>query len=83
MYQYHSEHKQQIYVPKNTEVCRIQPYDNYSSQISRDQKIPQKINPGWSDPFSIRQFCLSLRASYHHVSTKMKVQRQKDILGKL
>jgi len=79
-YQYHSKNKQQIHVPKDTEACRIQSYDNYSPHISKDQKIPQKINLGWSDPFSVRQFCLSLRVSYRLISTKMKVQRWEDVL---
>lgn len=35
-YQYHPEHKWQKYVPKNTEVWRIQSYNNYSSWIFRD-----------------------------------------------
>ena len=72
--QYHAEHKQ-TYVPKNTEVSSIQSYDNYSPLISKDQKIHQKINLGWSDSFSVRQFCLSLGGSYRLVSTKMKVLR--------
>ncbi len=51
---YHSEHKQKTYAPKNTKVCTIQSYDNNSLQISSEQKIPHKINLGWSDPFSVR-----------------------------
>ena len=33
---------------------------------------------GWSDPFSMQQFCLSLRISYELVSTRMTILRQKD-----
>lgn len=74
---YHSEHK--TYVPKTTNVSTIQSSNNNSHEVSTNHNIPQKINLGWSDPFSVRQFCLSLRASYRLVSTKMIVSRQEDI----
>jgi len=41
--------------------------------------IPQKINLGWSDPFSVRNFCLSLRRSYQLISTKMTIPRREVI----
>ena len=73
IYLNHSERKQQTYVPRNTKVCRIQSYDKNSLQNFSDQKSPWKVNLGWSDPFLVWQFCLSLKASYRLVSTKMKV----------
>ena len=73
---YHAEHKQ-TYVPKNIEMSSIWSYDNYSPHISKDHKIPQRINLGWYDPFSVRQLCLSLRTSYCLVSTKIKAQSKK------
>jgi len=59
MYRDHSEQKQQTDVPKNSNVTSIQSYDDKSLQNSSDQNIPQKINLGWSNPFSVRQFCFT------------------------
>ena len=78
-YRYHSNQKQQTDVPDNSDVTSIQSYANKSLLNSSDQNTIQKINLRWSDPFSVRQFCLSLRRSYQHVLTKMIVPRQKDI----
>ena len=47
--------QKQADIPKN---------NDESSQVSSDRKIPQMIDLGWFDPFSVRQFCLSLRGSY-------------------
>ena len=76
---HHSEHKQQTYVTKNTKVSSIQYIDNNLLQNSSNQKIPQKVNLGWSDPFSVKQFCISLQGSYQLVLTKMIVLRQEGI----
>ena len=43
---YHSEHKQQTYVPKNTIVSAIHSCDKNSSQVSSHRKVSQKINLG-------------------------------------
>lgn len=77
-YQDHLDQKQQTLVPDNSDITSIQSYANKSLQNSGDQNIPQKINLGWSDPFSVRQFCMSLRRSYQLVSTKMIVPRKKS-----
>lgn len=50
---YHSKHEQQTYVSKTTNVSAIQCCANNSHKVSSNHKIPQKINLGWSDPFSI------------------------------
>ena len=78
VYQDHSNRRQQINVSENNGVTSIPSYADKSLQNSSDQNTIQKINLGWSDPFSVRQFCLSLRRSYQLVSTKMTVPRQKD-----
>jgi len=73
-----SEPKQQTNVPKKSNVTSTQCYEDKSLQSFSDQNAIQKISLGWSDPFSVRQFCLSLRRSYQLVSTKMTVPREKD-----
>ena len=78
-YMYLLEHKQQTDVPENSDVTSIQSYDGKSLQNSSDQTITQKINLGFSNPFLVQQFCLSLRRSYRLVSTKMFVPREKVI----
>ena len=55
------EQKQQTDVSKNINVSAIHSCDNNSSQVSSHHKIPQKIDLGWSDPFLVRHFCLSLK----------------------
>ena len=79
VYQDHSNCRQQINVSENNDVTSIPSYANKSLQNSNDQNITKKINLGWSDPFSVRKFCLSLRRSYQLVSTKITVPRQEDI----
>ena len=78
-YQDHSNQRQQINVSENNDVTSIPSYADKLLQNSSDQNTIQKINLGWSDPFSVRQFCLSLRRSYRLVLTKMTVPRQKDV----
>ena len=56
----YSEQNQQANIPKNTNVGAIHSCDNKSSQVSSLGKIPQKIDLGWSDPFSVRQFVFHL-----------------------
>ena len=73
------EQKQKIDVPKNTEVRITQSSHNSSSQVASHRKIPQKINLGWSDPFSVRQCCLSLTGSYQLVSTRISTPKREDI----
>ena len=73
-----SEPKQQINDPKKSNVTSTQCYEDKSLQSFSDQNAIQKINLGWSNPFSVRQFCLSLRRSYQLVSTRMTIMRQKD-----
>ena len=77
-YQDHSEQKQQTNVPENNDITSIQSYANKSLQNSSDQNTIQKISLGWSNPFSVRKFCLSLRRSYQLVSTRMTIPRKKD-----
>lgn len=50
---YYSEQKQQTYVPKENDVSTIQSNDNKLSQLSINCQVSQKINLGWSDPFSM------------------------------
>ena len=58
---HHSKHKQQTYVTKNTKVSSIRFIDNNLLQNSSNQKIPQKVNLGWSNPFSVRQCYISFK----------------------
>jgi hypothetical protein len=65
-YQCHSGRERLTYHPKNIDTSAIQSHDNHSSWKSN---VPQKIELGWSDPFTIRQFCSTLRHSYRLVSS--------------
>jgi len=79
---YHTEHKE-TYVSKNIEVSSIWSYNNYSPHISKDQKIPQKINLGWSDLFLVRQF-YDLSIAQNIILScinKDKSSEQEDILN--
>ena len=60
-YQDHSNRRQQINVSENNDITSIPSYANKSLQNSSNQNTIQKINLGWPDPFSVQQFCLSLR----------------------
>ena len=73
-----SEPKQQNEVPDNSDVISIQSYTDKLLQNSSDQNTIQKINLGWSDPFSVQKFYFPLRRSYQLVSTKITVPREKD-----
>ena len=78
VYQDNSSRRQKINVSENNDVTSIPSYADKSLQNFSDQNAIQKINLGWSDPFSVRQFWLSLRRSYQLVSTRMTIPRQKD-----
>jgi hypothetical protein len=54
------------YHPKNIDTCPSKSHDNHSSWKCN---ILQKIELVWSDPFTIRQFCSTLRHSYPLVSS--------------
>jgi hypothetical protein len=54
------------YRPKNIDTSPSKSHDNHSSWKCN---ILQKIELGWSDPFTIRQFCSTLRHSYRLVSS--------------
>lgn len=53
---YHSERNQVTYIRKNIDVTIIESCDNNSSRVSSNCKIPQKIDLGWPDLFSVREF---------------------------
>ena len=78
----YSEQKQHADIPKNTNVGSIHSCDNKSSQVSSHRKIPHKVDLGWSDPFSVRQFCLSRRGSYQLLLTRMTTPRREDVRNK-
>jgi hypothetical protein len=63
----HLNREQQIYHPKNSDTNVIHSHNNDSS--SWKCNISQKIELGWSDHFTIRQFCSALCHSYHLVSS--------------
>jgi hypothetical protein len=71
-YQYHLGWKQLTYFPKNIDTNASKSHDISSSWKCN---IPQKIELGWSDPFSIRQFCSTLRGSYRLVSSTTTTPR--------
>ena len=73
-----SSEQKQVDIPTNTNISAIRSSDN-SAQVSSRREIPQKIDLGWSDPFSVRQFCLSLRGSYQLVSTRITAPRREDV----
>jgi hypothetical protein len=54
------------YRPKNIDTSPSKSHDSHSSWKCN---ILQKIELGWSDPFTIRQFCSTLRHSYRLVSS--------------
>jgi hypothetical protein len=74
-YQYHSGQKQLTYLPKNIDTNTIKSHDNNSSWKCN---VPQRIELGWSDPFTVRQFCSALRGSYCLVSSTMTAPRTKN-----
>jgi hypothetical protein len=64
-YQCHLRWKQLTYLLKNIDIDKIKSRDNNSSWKCN---VPQKIELGWSDPFTIQKFCSTLRGSYCLVS---------------
>ena len=65
-YQYHWGREWLTYRPKNIDTNTIKSHDNHSSWKCN---IPQKIELGWFDHFTIRQFCSTLHHSYRLVSS--------------
>jgi hypothetical protein len=74
-YQYHSRWKQLTYLSKNIDTNTIKSHDNNSSW---KRNVLQMIELGWSDPFTVRQFCSALRGSYRLVSSTMTTPRTKN-----
>jgi hypothetical protein len=52
-YQYHLGRKQLTYLSKNIDTNAIKSHDNNSSWKCN---VPQRIELGWSDPFTIQKF---------------------------
>jgi hypothetical protein len=71
-YQYHLGREQLNYHPKNIDTDTIKSHDNSSSWKCN---VPQRIELGWSDPFTVRKFCSTLRGSYRLVSSTTTEQR--------
>jgi len=67
-YQCYSGREQLTYRLKNIDTNAIKSHDNNSS---RKCIISQRIELGWLDPFTIRQFCSTLKGSYRLVSSTM------------
>jgi hypothetical protein len=44
-----------------------------------EEQRSQKIELGWSDPFTIRQFCSTLRGSYRLVSSIYDNTKNKEL----
>jgi hypothetical protein len=65
-YQCHSGWERLTYRLKNIDTNTIKSHDNHSSWKCN---IPLKIELGWYDPFTIRQFCSTLHHSYCLVSS--------------
>jgi hypothetical protein len=66
-YQYHLGRKQLNYLPKNIDTSAIKSHDNSSSWKCN---VPQRIELGWSNPFTVRKFCSALKVhivSYHQL----------------
>jgi len=76
VYQHRSEGKQLTYVLKNTDTGIIKSHNKFWESYKCD--VPQKIELGWSDHLTVRQFCLALRGSYHLVSSTMTAPRTKN-----
>jgi hypothetical protein len=74
-YQCHSGWKRVTYHTKNIDTSAIQSHDNHSSWKNN---VPQKIELGWSDPFTIRELCSTLCHSYRLVSSIMTTQKTKN-----
>jgi hypothetical protein len=74
-YQCHLGRKQLTYLPKNIDTNTIKSHDNNSSWKCN---VPQRIELGWSDPFTIRQFCSTLKGSYRLVSSTMTAPRTEN-----
>jgi hypothetical protein len=60
-YQYHLGQKQLNYRLKNIDTGAIKSHDNSSSWKCN---VPQRIELGWSDSFTVRKFCSALGGSY-------------------
>jgi hypothetical protein len=71
-FQYDLSQEQLIYHPKNIDTSATKSHDNSSSW---KYNVPQRIELGWSDPFTIRKLCSALRGSYRLVSSTTTKQR--------
>jgi hypothetical protein len=62
VYQHRSEQTQLTYCPKNIDASTIESHKYNSSWQSDKCNVPQKIELGWSDPFTVQQLCSTLRS---------------------
>ena len=74
MSQQHSGRKQLTYLPKNIDTSVIASYNN-KYWVLYKCNVPQRIELGWFDPFTVRKFCSTLGGSYHLVSSTMTTPR--------
>jgi hypothetical protein len=78
VYQHRSEQKQLTYIPKNINASIVESHNKSSSWESYKCNVPQRIELGWLDPLTIRQFCSMLRRSYRLVSSTITNSRMKN-----
>jgi hypothetical protein len=74
-YQHRSEGKQLTYRPKNVDASTL---ENKLFWESYKRNIPQRINLGWSDPFTVQQLCSTLRSLYRLVSSTITISETKN-----
>ena len=77
MSQQHSGRKQLTYLPKNIDTSVIASYNN-KYWVLYKCNVPQRIELGWSNPFTVRRFCSAIRSSYRLVSSTMRASKTKN-----
>jgi hypothetical protein len=75
--QYHLSLEQEIYHTKNIDTSAIKSHDN---NLSWKCNVPQKIELGWSDPFTIQKFCSALRFISTHIINYNRTENDVTIL---
>jgi len=79
VYRHRSKGKRSIYLLKNIDTNIIESHNNHSYWVSHKHNIPQRIELGWLDHFTVQQFCTGLRSSYCLVSSTLTTSRTKNL----